>query len=93
MKKNKFDERLYVGMPAVYRIKIKGRINAGLSESLGGLKIEIFDKEEQEPFTILEGPLKDQAELMGVLTSLKDLKCSLLGVEVVSMEHPPDTKH
>jgi hypothetical protein len=80
-----FEERISVGMQVAYRIKVMGHIGAEFSESLAGLKITINNQESQSQITILEGFLKDQAELMGVLNNLKGLKHSILEVELTSI--------
>jgi hypothetical protein len=66
--------------PATYAIRVRGTLDAGWSERLGGLRITA-DMERIEPVTELIGQLPDQAALMGVLTSLYDLGLPLLSVE------------
>lgn len=70
--------------PAVYRIRVKGHIDEGLSDQLGGMVITRAFTEEKQPMTILVGQLTDQAALSGVLNELYELHLPLLTVESLS---------
>ena len=70
--------------PAVYRIRVRGRLGAPWRNRLGGLEIVVRDGiGEGPPTTELSGLLADQAALMGVLTHLYTRGIPLLSVECV----------
>jgi hypothetical protein len=66
--------------PALYRIRVFGRLNPNWSERIRGMAL--FTVEESNPIiTEIRGQLPDQAALMGVLDEL--YSC---GIPVISME-------
>ena len=69
--------------PANYRILLRGFLDKDWSDRLNGLTISNTSKED-EPFTILEGPLEDEEALSGVLSTIHDLGYSLLSVDRLS---------
>jgi hypothetical protein len=72
-------------MPAqqLYRIRVEGVLEPTWSEWLDGMTIS------QEPggVTILSGSIRDQAELFGLLTKVRDMGLSLISVNRVE---PPE---
>jgi hypothetical protein len=68
------DARLTLGTPATYRIRVQGRLDESWSERLGGLRITTSYQGDQVPVSALVGTVKDQAELIGILNSLYDLR-------------------
>jgi hypothetical protein len=71
--------------PASYQIKIQGRIDPSMSDLLEGLTITVVNQEGIPPITILEGELRDQAALAGVLNSLYEMHLLVLSVQCMSM--------
>jgi hypothetical protein len=67
--------------PAVYRICVEGQISPTWSDRLEGLSITVEVSSNKPTVTTLEGELKDQAALTGVLNSLYDLLLPVLSVE------------
>jgi hypothetical protein len=67
------DERI------VYRIRVRGVIDARWSEWFGGLTI----CPQANGDTLLTGPVRDQAALHGLLAKIRDLGLPLLSVERV----------
>jgi hypothetical protein len=63
--------------PALYRIKLKGNLDAKWSDWFGGLDIEPQVGDE----TLLYGHVADQASLHGMLAKIRDLGLPLLLVE------------
>lgn len=64
----------------IYQIKIKGRVNDQWSERLANMSISTDYSDKDSPVTTLEGPLRDQAALSGVLVSLYELHLPVLSV-------------
>ena len=79
---------LDLAMPATYRIAVQGDLDESWSDRLGGLAITTTCEGDEAPVvTILYGRLRDQAALLGILTSLYDpLHLPLLSVEYVAEE-------
>jgi hypothetical protein len=67
--------------PAMYRIRIRGRLDHSWSERLGGMSITTTGGRDTAATTLLEGKLLDQADLTGVLNALYDLRLPLISVE------------
>ena len=67
--------------PAVYQIVVQGRIDPNMSDLLGGMTISPATAEEGLPVTTLEGDLKDQAALAGVLNTLYELHLPVISVK------------
>ena len=61
--------------PANYEIRILGRVSAPVLSSFEGLASEVEPVE-----TILHGPVRDQAELHGILERLQSLGLALVEV-------------
>ena len=73
--------RCMIHKPAVYRIRVQGRMQQEWSERLQGMTIANILKADDEPVTELSGVLPDQAALMGVLQQLYTCGAPLLSVE------------
>lgn len=74
------------GGPARYRIVIQGLLEASWSERLAGLAIRAIDRGDRMAHTALEGPIRDQAELNGVIETLYGLHLPIVKVERVTDE-------
>lgn len=72
--------------PATYRIRVNGKLDDTWSDRLAGMDITSRNQEEYGPVTDLVGPLRDQAELVGVLNNLYELHMPLLTVEVLKSD-------
>jgi hypothetical protein len=70
-------------IPAIYRIRVSGKLDASWSDRLAGMTITVDSQQGQKPVTTLEGLLTDQAALSGVLNTLYDLHLPVLSVEYV----------
>jgi hypothetical protein len=57
-------------------IIVKGQVDKGWSDWFGGLQI----KHTAHGGTLLRGPVRDQAELRGILSRLADLGLELISV-------------
>lgn len=73
---------LSFGGPAIYRIIVQGYITDSDAECLGDMRPTSRAQEE----TILVGPVKDQAELNGLLNTLVERHFCILSVEFLTSE-------
>jgi hypothetical protein len=65
---------------AAYRICVRGRLEESWSDRMAGLQITATTDPEG-PLTTLEGAVRDQAQLTGVLDTLTDLNLTLISVQ------------
>jgi hypothetical protein len=65
--------------PAVYQLRIAGRLDHHWSAWFGGLTLT----HEDDGTTSLAGVITDQAELHGLLTRIRDLGVTLISVALV----------
>ena len=70
--------------PAVYRIRVDGRLDSRWSARLGGMAIAIREEPGQPTLTEITGLLPDQAALLGVLNQLYLHLVPLRSVECLS---------
>jgi hypothetical protein len=70
------DQRREPRSPAIYEIRIRGRLGRQWSARLGGLDIA-WGKDGD---TLLTGPVVDQAALHGLLRKLRDLGVTLISI-------------
>ena len=66
-------------MPASYEIRIRGRVTEALLASFEGMTSELEPVE-----TVLHGPVRDQAELHGLIDRIQ-----ALGLELVEIRRLP----
>jgi hypothetical protein len=72
--------------PAVYRLRVAGRLDQHWSAWFGGLTLT----HEDDGSTSLTGTVTDQAELHGLLAKVRDLGITLISVKVLPGSTPPD---
>jgi len=65
---------------ATYSIHVEGFLDESWSERLAGMSIKTMKRNDLPPVTILSGRLTDQAELLGVLNALYNLRMTLIDV-------------
>jgi len=70
--------------PAVYRIRVSGRMDPKWSDYLQGMTLTVIEEPGREILTEISGLLPDQAALMGVIDQLYNRNIPLLSVECVS---------
>jgi len=68
-------------MPAIYSIQIEGLLDESWSERLAGMNIKTIKRNNLPLVTILSGRLTDQAELLGVLNALYNMRLTLVSVK------------
>jgi len=76
--------------PAVYRIRVAGRIDSSWSDRIEGMEIVVRQTETRETYSELTGVVADQPALQGVIDQLYSHGHCLLGVELLSGEAPID---
>jgi hypothetical protein len=74
-------EEIDFGGPANYRVIVQGIVNPTWGDRLGDLVIVFATEECEHPRTVLEGRIRDQAELRGILETLYGLHLPILKVE------------
>ena len=70
--------------PGNYRIRFEGYLDKKWSERLGGMSLTTGKTGDHKPVSVLEGPIRDQAELFGVLNALYQRHLTLLSVEYLN---------
>jgi hypothetical protein len=70
--------------PAVYRIRVRGRVPASWSSRLEGMTITVYSADTGPCVTSLVGELSDQADLAGVFNTLYGLHLPVLSVECLN---------
>jgi hypothetical protein len=70
--------------PAVYRIRVLGRVPASWSSRLEGMAITVYSTDTGPCVTSLVGELSDQADLAGVFNTLYGLHLPVLSVECLN---------
>jgi hypothetical protein len=71
-----------------YRIRVRGKLDANWSDRLGGMSISLRSQRGEGTQTVLEGSLRDQSALAGVLNTLYELHLTILNVEALDPEQP-----
>ncbi|MGB5388233.1 MAG: hypothetical protein WBN20_15745 [Eudoraea sp.] len=66
--------------PAIYQIKVLGKVPSSWSERLSGMDLSYRNKKSGVETTLI-GKMSDQAQLSGLLISLYELHMSVLSVE------------
>ena len=69
------------GSATNYRIEIRGVLGQDWEGRLASMTINVEESGGAPPRTVLEGPIRDQAELNGVLDTLYGLHMTILSVE------------
>ena len=79
------DEKKYsFASPGNYRIRVQGFLDKKWSERLGGFQITTGKTGDQKSVTVIEGQVRDQAELAGVLSTLYQRHLTLLSVQYLN---------
>ncbi len=80
--------KLRADSSATYRICVQGDLDQEWSDWLGGLDIRAQELTNDAAVTILYGRILDQAQLLGVLNILHDLRLPLISVEYQNFDEP-----
>jgi len=72
--------------PAIYRIRVRGGLDASWSDRVGGMQVTEVRGPDGKAETILVGRLLDQAALAGILKTLYELHLPVVKTECVDSE-------
>jgi hypothetical protein len=75
-----------LGQTAVYQIVVQGSLTEQLAECLGGLRLQVSPGVHGGAATTLPGRLRDQAQLIGVLNTLYEMRVPILSLELLEVE-------
>jgi len=81
MQQSGYEKNFSFNRPGNYRIRVQGFLDKKWSERLGGLRITTSKTGDQKSVTVLQGQVRDQAELAGVLSTIYQRHLTLLSVE------------
>ena len=76
-------KHLKLWTPASYRIEFEGVLDEIWADTLAGMRISTRKRADESTVTTLTGPLRDQAELSGVLNGLYELHLPILSVKIL----------
>lgn len=79
-------QRLHMDEPATYVIHVQGCLDEVWSDRLANMTINIDLSNEQAPVSVLQGRIRDQAELLGVLNGLYQMRVPILFMELICKE-------
>ena len=74
---------LRLDQPATYQIVLQGRLDSSWKEWFGGMTVRINREGGSSARTTLTGPVRDQAELHGLLARIRDLCLPLIRVQLL----------
>ena len=77
---------LNMSSPAIYRIRVRGKLDADLARRLDGLNLSEEFTSADRPVSVLVGRLTDQAALSGLLSSLYELHLPLISVDCLDAD-------
>ena len=77
-------QRATMQTPAVYRLRVQGRVPLEWSSRMMGMNITT-SAEDGDPHSTLVGRLPDQAALCGILNDLFDRQYPVLSVECLEL--------
>ena len=66
--------------PALYQIRLRGRLPLTWSDPVTAMAIEVTTAAGEEPVTVLQGEVMDQAALRGLLNQIYSLQMTILSV-------------
>jgi hypothetical protein len=85
MKKPTF-QSISMSSPAIYRIRVRGKLDAEIARRLDGLNLTEEPASGETPISVLVGRVIDQAALSGLLNSLYELHLPLISVDCLDAE-------
>jgi hypothetical protein len=85
--KSKISSMPKMEYPAMYRIRFRGKLDSSWSERLGGMTVTTTGGRDIDETTVLEGQLRDQAALTGILNTLYDMQLPLISVDFINSKN------
>ena len=73
--------RIYLDQPAIYQIRLLGRLGQEWSTTFENMDIQAEKTDQGQTITTICGTVTDQAALHGILHQIRDLGMLLLLVE------------
>ncbi len=64
-----------------YRIEVQGHLRPDWSDRFGAMQMSTLSPEADSAVTVLQGHVRDQAELAGILNTFYELHMPLLSVQ------------
>jgi hypothetical protein len=79
--------------PGIYTVHIEGTLDESWADRLGGLRITASEEDDESGrvVTVLKGSLPDQAALLGVLSTLYNMRYPLLLVRYLRPDSGNET--
>jgi len=71
---------------ATYRICVQGCLEEVWSDRLANMTITMDLRDQHVPVSILQGMIRDQSELLGVLNGLNTMRVPILSLEILDEE-------
>jgi hypothetical protein len=71
---------------AIYHIRVQGCLEEVWSDRLANMTITMDLRDPQAPASLLQGRIRDQAELVGVVNGLYQMRVPILSIEMVNEE-------
>jgi hypothetical protein len=84
--------KVQLSQPAIYTIKVQGRLDTGWSAWFDHLDITVTDNHAGPPITTLTGLIVDQVALHGLLARIRDLGLPLLLVQHAGLAALPESR-
>jgi hypothetical protein len=81
--------RNYFSDPGKYRIVVGGKIDEAIADTLAGMSVIVEHGNIGNTISVLEGQLRDQAALSGVLNRLYELHLAVISVELLNTDVEP----
>ena len=73
-----------MGGAAIYRIRVRGRLDPNVSDRVAGMNIDTLTRDDGSAESVLEGRLVDQGALTGVLNTLYELHLPVISADCLS---------
>jgi hypothetical protein len=80
---SKTENDLKFSSSVCYRICVKGFLDDSWSERLSGMRISNRVDGANSPLVVLDGSIRDQTELIGVLSNLYEMHLPLVSVTLL----------
>lgn len=76
--------------PGFYRIRVEGRLQKNWSTRFGAMQISVYELKDNVQVTELQGAIRDQSELAGIIKTLYELHLTLRSVRYLGRVPPAD---